>query len=86
MSKYRTDCISLIPTSPSKVYLIMLAQYKGDILSADYAFIILFINPIVELLRKPDLVEELLHLAKTGRDKEFLELIEKHLSCRDSAA
>ncbi|MEM4789351.1 MAG: hypothetical protein QXV06_06120 [Ignisphaera sp.] len=66
-------------SSPSRLYSIILSHYRGDIVSADYAFLLVFINPIVELLKKPDLGEELLYLAKTGKDKEFMELINKQL-------
>lgn len=84
ISRYNIDCISLVLTSPSRLYSIILAHYKGDINSADYAFLLVFINPLVEFLKKSNLGEELLYLAKTGKDKEFLELITKNLSCIES--
>lgn len=80
VSRYNVDCVSLIISSPSRLYSLILAHYRGDIISADYAFLLVFINPIVEFLKRPDLAEELLYLAKTGKDKEFIELIDRHVS------
>ncbi|MEM1526922.1 MAG: hypothetical protein QW775_03065 [Ignisphaera sp.] len=84
ISRYNADCISLALVSPSRLYSIVLAHYRGDIISTDYAFLLVFINPIIELLKKPELGEELLYLAKTGKDKEFIELIDKYLSSSES--
>ena len=62
------DCITLFLTSPSKLYQLILTHFKGDITTTDYTFKILFLNPIAELLKKPEIVDELSHMAKTGND------------------
>ena len=54
-------------------------HYCGDVNTADYAFTIAFINPIVNYLKKPELTLQLLELVKTGRIKEFLDLLAEHL-------
>ncbi|MDK6028696.1 hypothetical protein QPL79_04915 [Ignisphaera sp. 4213-co] len=72
------DCITLFLTSPSKLYQLILTHFKGDITTTDYTFKILFLNPIAEYLRNSNIVNELLHLAKIGRDREFFELIKKY--------
>lgn len=69
------DCVTLLLTSPSKLYVTLLNHYRGDMLSADYAFTLVFINPIISHLKKPELTQSLLELVKTSRDAEFLELI-----------
>jgi hypothetical protein len=74
---YRSDCISLLLTSPSKLYHIVLRHYRGDAASADLAFTIAFLSPLVQLLREPEIADTLLDLAKTSRDEEFLELVNK---------
>lgn len=72
---YGVDCITLLFTSPSRLYILLLNHYKGDILSTDYAFTLAFLNPLISCLKNPELVSKLMELVKTGRDKEFVELI-----------
>jgi len=69
------DCVTLLLTSPSKLYITLLNHHRGDMLSADYAFTLAFLNPIISYLKKPELAQRLLELVKTSRDAEFLELI-----------
>lgn len=79
MLMYRVDCVTLLFTSPSKLYYIVLTHYKSDIVSADYAFTIAFLGPLALLLNRLDIIRELLELAKTGKDKEFFEVLTKCL-------
>ncbi|MEM0368605.1 MAG: hypothetical protein QXN57_04090 [Desulfurococcaceae archaeon] len=72
---YGVDCITLLFTSPSRLYILLLNHYKGDVLSTDYAFTLAFLNPLISRSRNPELVLKLMELVKTGRDKEFIELI-----------
>jgi len=76
---YKVDCITLLFTSPSKLYYIVLTHYRGDFMSADYAFTIAFLGPLAILLNRTNITQELLELARTSRDKEFLELLIKCL-------
>jgi hypothetical protein len=76
---HRVDCVTLLFTSPSKLYHIVLTHYRGDIVSTDYAFTLAFLGPIAILLGRVDIVKELLNLVKTGRDSEFLELLAKYV-------
>ncbi|MEM4487749.1 MAG: hypothetical protein QXK88_02970 [Desulfurococcaceae archaeon] len=76
---HRSDCISLLLVSPSKLYLTILSHYRGDMLSADYAFTLVFLSPISAYFKKPELVQQLLEFVKTGRDSDFADLIKKSL-------
>ena len=75
------DAISLLFSSPSKLYQVTLFHYR-DMCTADIVFKLLFVNPIASYLGNHSLAEELLHLAKVGRDREFLEVIEKRLAMK----
>jgi len=79
---YETDCLTLLFTTPSKLYHIFTTHFKGDIVSADHAFTILFLKPLAHILGREDIVRELLDYAKTSRDKEFTRLL---LDYRDSS-
>jgi len=72
---YKTDCLTLLFTSPSKLYHIVLMHYKGDAISADYVFTLIFLNPLALLLGREEIAGELLCLAKTGRDKDFAQML-----------
>ena len=74
------DCITLLFTSPSKLYISLLNHYRGDMLSTDYAFTLAFLNPLLQYLKHYELASQLLELAKTGRDKEFIDLILRYRS------
>ena len=80
-----SDCVSLLFKSPSKLYLLLLNQYRFDTATADYAFTLMFINPIVGYLRKPELAQHLLELVKSGRDADFTRLLKTHLTGGTSA-
>ncbi|MEM0214327.1 MAG: hypothetical protein QW348_08790 [Ignisphaera sp.] len=71
------DAMSLLFTSPSRLYQIVLSFYKNTF-TADTMFKTLFLNPIARHIKSVD-VDEMLYLVKTGRDDEFLKLIEKYL-------
>ncbi|MEM1652994.1 MAG: hypothetical protein QW747_06895 [Ignisphaera sp.] len=71
------DAMSLLFTSPSRLYQIVLSFYKNTF-TADTMFKTLFLNPIARHIKDAD-VNEMLHLVKTGRDDDFLKLIEKYL-------
>jgi hypothetical protein len=76
---YGTDCVSLLFTSPSRLYYLILRHFRGDVYSADYAFKLLLLNPLATLLGAgEDLPSQLLELAKSGRDGEFLELVSRY--------
>jgi len=76
---YGTDCVSLLFTSPSRLYYLILKHFRGDVYSADYAFKLLLLNPLVTLLGAgEDLPSQLLELAKLGRDREFLEVVSRY--------
>jgi hypothetical protein len=77
--RYGVDPVSLLFSSPSNLYAVLLMHYCGDVNTADYAFTIAFVNPIVNYLKKPELTMLLLELVKTGRNKEFLDLLAEHL-------
>ena len=79
MLTYKTDCISLLFTTPSKLYYLILNHYKGDSASADYAFTLLFLGPLALLTGRAEIARELLELVKSGRDREFVELIIKYI-------
>ena len=72
---YKTDCLTLLFTSPSKLYHIVLMHYRGDAISADYVFILIFLNPLAFLLKREEITGELLCLAKTRRDKDFAHVL-----------
>jgi hypothetical protein len=76
---YGTDRASLLLTSPSRLYYLVLRHFRGDAYSADYAFKLLLLNPLATLLGAgEDLPSQLLELAKSGRDGEFLELVSRY--------
>jgi hypothetical protein len=78
-TSYGTDCVSLLFTSPSRLYHLVLKHFRGDVYSADYAFKLLLLNPLVTLLGAgEDIPSQLLELAKLGRDREFLELVSRY--------
>jgi hypothetical protein len=78
-TSYGTDCTSLLLTSPSRLYHLVLKHFRGDVYSADYAFKLLLLNPLATLLGAgEDLPSQLLELAKLGRDGEFLELVSRY--------
>ena len=72
---YKTDCLTLLFTSPSKLYHIVLMHYKSDAVSADYAFTLIFLSPLALLLGREEIAEELLCLTKAGRDKDFAHML-----------
>lgn len=72
---YKTDCLTLLLTSLSKLYHIVLMHYKNDVVSADYVFTLVFLSPLALLLGKEEITEELLCLAKTGKDKDFAQML-----------
>lgn len=74
---HRTDCITLFLTSPSKLYLVILTHYRGDIVTADYTFTLMFLNPLVAYLKMHGSTQQLLEYVKTGRDNEFIETVMK---------
>ncbi len=71
--------IDLLFESPSKAYQI-LKSYYGSELTADFAMLNLFLKPIAIKLESVGMEEQLLVLAKQGKDGEFLELIFRKLS------
>ncbi len=71
--------IDLLFESPSKMYQV-LKSYYGSELTTDFAMLNLFLKPIAIKLGSVGLEEQLLILAKQGRDEEFLRLILKKLS------
>lgn len=76
---YGVDRVSLLFTSPSRLYYLLLKHLRGDERSADYAFKLLFLSPLASLLgAEGRFAIELLELAKAGRDREFLELVAKY--------
>lgn len=79
MTSYSSDCLSLLFKSPSRVYQVFLMHYRGDMVSADYAFTLVFAGGIAQLLGRYELASQLLELAKTGRDSEFIQLVLKCL-------
>ncbi|MGC8983269.1 MAG: hypothetical protein ACP5KA_05945 [Desulfurococcaceae archaeon] len=83
-TRYGKDCLSLFFESPSRLYLVFLAYYRGDALSADYAFTIAVLSPIALLARDPGLAGKLLELVKLGRDPDFLDLLTKLSDPRSS--
>ncbi|MEM0470432.1 MAG: hypothetical protein QXN82_02620 [Desulfurococcaceae archaeon] len=76
---HRVDCITLFLTSPSKLYLVILTHYRGDTVTADYTFTLMFLNPLVAYLKAPELAQQLLEYVKTGKDNEFIEIVMKVL-------
>ncbi len=70
--------IDLLFESPSKMYQI-LKSYYGSELTTDFAMLNLFLKPIAIKLECVGLEEQLLILAKQGKDEEFLRLILKKL-------
>jgi hypothetical protein len=79
MKNAGTDAITLFFTSPSKLYQIILEFRNKDVFAADILFTSLFIKPIAEYLENDDRTEEkLLHLVKSGKNKEFFDYIAKH--------
>lgn len=76
---YKAECLDLLFTSPSKIYLAVLNYYGGDVHATDYVFTLVVINPIVSYIKKPELVNELLSLVKMGRDRDFVEILKKYL-------
>ncbi|MEM1695692.1 MAG: hypothetical protein QXS14_03175 [Desulfurococcaceae archaeon] len=75
----KRDCVELLFTSPSKLYQTLLHYHRGDYVLADYTFTLAFLNPIALHLHRPELVHELISMAKLGRDKDFIETIKKYL-------
>lgn len=53
----------------------MLRHYRGDVISVDYAFTLLFLGPLALLLGRDEIARELLGLVKAGKDRGFLELL-----------
>lgn len=77
---HRNDCISLLFKAPSRLYLLILNHYRGDVVTADYVFTLLFLNPLVSYLNLKDsqLIQQLLECVKTGKDEDFIEIIRKY--------
>ena len=76
---YKSDCITLLLTEPSKLYHIVLTHYRGDVATADYTFKLVFLGPIALITGRPEITRELLDYVKTGRDREFTELLLKYI-------
>lgn len=76
---YRINCIDLLFSSPSKLYLLVLQYYKGDSATGDIVFQMLFLNPIASYIRRPDLIRMLMDHVKLGRDTEFIEIVKSSL-------
>lgn len=72
---YRVDCISLLFTSPTKLFHVVLNYHGGDFHTACYVFKIVFLNPLAEILGKPELSDRLLELVKFGKDEDFLKTL-----------
>ncbi len=70
-------------TTPSRLYS-MLLTYYGSFVAADYAAKLLFLNPIAECCRDSKLASELLETMRTGRDREFLDLVSRCKELLDS--
>lgn len=77
---YHASCIDLLFSSPSKLYLVILSHYRGDVNATDMIFQILFLNPIAMYFRRLNMVHTLLEYAKLGKDKEFLDLIKEYIN------
>lgn len=83
-SKYRVSCLDLFRSSPSRLYYLILEYYRSDYPTADYVFTLLFLNPIARLTGSFELLRALLDYAKTGRDRDFVELLLKYISKKGS--
>lgn len=79
MIHYHLDCLVLLFKEPSKLYYIILTHYKGDVVTSDYVFTLIFLGPLAQLLGDYSVVRTLLELAKMGKDREFLEVVERHI-------
>jgi len=75
------DFIDLLLEQPSKAYSVLLDRYK-DPASAEFALVTLFLKPIAVYFERLGLEYQLLELAKSGRDKEFIETIKSLLSSK----
>jgi hypothetical protein len=71
---YGSKALDLLLTNPSKLYSVLLTYY-GDSGGADYAALLLFLNPLAECFGSYEVVRELLDAMKAGNDGRFLELI-----------
>lgn len=72
---YGVDCVSLLFTSPSKLFHAILSYHGGDFHTACYVLKIVFLNPLAEALGKPELSDRMLELVKLGKDEDFRKLI-----------
>jgi hypothetical protein len=79
MIHYHLDCLVLLFKEPSKLYHIILTHYRGDVVTSDYVFTLIFLGPLAQLLGDYSVVKSLLELAKMGKDREFLEVIERRI-------
>lgn len=77
---YRMGCLDLLFSSPSKLYLLIFQYYKGDTSTSDIVFQMLFVNPIVSYIKRPELARTLMEYAKLGRDEEFVETVKRYLT------
>ncbi len=85
---YSKGVVNLFSESPSRAYLLMLSYMNTA--SADLAFRLLFLNPLVDCLKKQRVQvdpDALLRLVKLGDDVGFRKLvgwIDVH-ACRDTS-
>lgn len=75
------DFIDLLLEQPSRAYAVLLDRYK-DPASAEFALVTLFLKPIAVYFERLGMEYQLLELAKSGRDSEFIQLIKSLLSSR----
>jgi hypothetical protein len=79
---YGSKALDLLLTNPSKLYSALLTYY-GNSGGADYAALLLFLNPLAECFGSYEVVRELLDAMKVGNDRRFLELV---TMCRELTA
>lgn len=68
-------CNDLLLTSPSTLLSLITSLYRGDEYTAIYAFKLIFLNPLEQILGAKNISNNLLELARIRKDNEFIQLI-----------
>lgn len=71
---YGSKVLDVLFSNPSRLYSALLTYYGGPN-GADYAALLLFLNPIAGYCGNRELAKELLGAMKAGDDRMFLDLL-----------
>lgn len=77
--RYGMGVVDLLFTSPTKLYVLLIEYYKGDVNTASFTFKFFFLGPIATQLGDPLAANDLLEYVERGDDEGFLNYIREAL-------